>query len=415
VQDDALATLKRKTKLADLVAGINAAARADGAKRDVIVLADKASNPFALRRPFGLASVDVETGGGPPAGGLVIISGPEGQGKNALVWTCIRTCQHNYGDEASIGWAWFEFPVDKTHGRINGAVCPSSDLEIALESERLSRSGLTMTEEMILDHQRQIGEFVVIEGDPTEHGTKDEKKSYLAESKLDAVVDLTALNACQLIVLDSLGSIVPADIADKSLGVEERRAASARLQTRFQQRLWNALAAPVEGCGPLNLTTILAIGQVRSKQDAGGTYARKWEAKGAHAIRHGKLIELQLVGGEAIKRGKTAIIGKKIRFEVAKGKAGCHEGGRGELSYFFDSGFDHATDLATVLYSQGMLVKSGAKIDIATSSGEVIAAGLPYGEKYCDLIAVLREDKDLFWTAYRAALHERGVSCLHYL
>jgi intein-like protein with splicing domain/HNH endonuclease len=47
------------------------------AKHTVITTADKAHNPYFLRRPSGIMQLDIDTGGGLPAGGLSYLTGPD--------------------------------------------------------------------------------------------------------------------------------------------------------------------------------------------------------------------------------------------------------------------------------------------------------------------------------------------------
>jgi hypothetical protein len=66
-------------------------------------------------------------------------------------------------------------------------------------------------------------------------------------------------------------------------------------------------------------------------------YGPDYKVGGAWALKHGKLVDIQLRPGERImsKDNKTKI-GKEINYEITKGKAGTHEGKKGTIKYFFD-------------------------------------------------------------------------------
>ena len=218
--------------------------------REVLKPATKAGSAYGLRRPFGLVSVDSVTGGGPPAGGVTVIEGEDHAGKNALSWELIKTLQYIFKEDCNVLWAWLEGPIDKQHGRIIGAVCPSSDLELAMENQARIEDGWgPLTSEQIMDRRQVIGEFVVVDG-----GT--------AEEKLEVTASMVGLNHFQVGILDSLGAITAKPLLETDLGKDPRRGASAYVQTMFQHKLCAAFASPDEGCGESNFTTLLLLNQI---------------------------------------------------------------------------------------------------------------------------------------------------------
>lgn len=376
--------------------------------RQVLKMANESSSAQILRRPFGLPSLDIHIGGGLPGGGPSMLEGKDGSGKNALSWQAIKTLQWVYGEEAMVLWVWLEIPPDKTHARIIGAACPASDFEVEAESQdRLNKGWSPLSEEQILDRKRQVGEFVVVgEGS--------------AEDRLEVTTDLVELNQFQLIIIDSIGAIAAKEIIDTRLGKDARRAAIAALQSNFQRKLWNAFSCPTEGCGEINFTTMLMLNQVRAKQDLSPNPAianrqRKDQGNDAYAIKHGKLVSILSKSGEPIKKSNTKV-GKQIQIEVLKGKAGCHEGGKGEIPYLYSSGFDAATDLITNLRKRKLLIDRKTKVDVIDQYGEIILEGAPHGKELAEFKEMLLEDPKLHWKLYQELMGSvEGISCLYRL
>ena len=118
-------TQAEKVKL--LAATINAKMNQGKKPKDqqcYIAVADEVYNPFKLRRPTGITSLDIAIKGGWPAGGPSQVAGPERAGKNAI---CHMTCaevQRIYKEDANICWTTTEFQLDKSFGRLLGSVIP---------------------------------------------------------------------------------------------------------------------------------------------------------------------------------------------------------------------------------------------------------------------------------------------------
>lgn len=375
------------------------------AKREVLKRASDASNPFLLRRPFGIASMDCACGGGMAAGGVTQIAAPAGIGKNALANQAIATAQKLYEDDARIGWIWLELPYDKEHARINGVIVPSSMADIKLENlERVKRGYQPLNDDQIARRQIECGEFIIADEGST-------------EERLQACLDLIADNQCQLVVLDSIASVVSHYRVDTDLNEEPRQAATAWLLTEFQRMLWHHFGNPAYGS--MNMTTMLIINQVRANRNKRGPFDREWVSQGAYAIRHGKLLDITMAPGRRIPEKPTKSkprVGKWVRWEVTKGKAGCHEGGKGEIPYYFAHGFDTYADVVVTANSLDLLPKNGNGRDlIRKSSGEVIHEKLPWGKEGKALIREVYTNPDLFEDMYYACLEAAEVSCLHRL
>jgi hypothetical protein len=371
------------------------------AQRQVICYADEASNPFLLRRPTRILSIDIATGGGFPAGGTSQIAAPTAVGKNSLTNQLISGIQYVYEDAAKVGWCWTEIPYDKPHARINNVIVPSSPTDLNIENlERMKRGIPTLTESEVKDRQWSLGTFVIIGEGST-------------EERLQAVLDLIYLNQFQLIALDSLAAATSQYRADAPLTEEIQQSASARMLSEFQQKLWNVYANPGAD-GQMITTSLVVINQVRANRNKRSAFDQDWIVGGPYAMRHGHLVDLWLKPGETIKKGEKKV-GKKVKWSVHKGKAGCHEGGEGEIPYYFDTGYDIYFDLVHTAHSQGSIVRSGGKAFMTDVNGEVLIDNLPWGEQGQDLIDAVYSDVDLYDRIYYNGLAVAEVSCLHKL
>jgi len=373
------------------------------AKRSVLKRASETGNPFLLRRPFGIASLDCATGGGIPAGGVSQIAAPEGVGKNSLCNRVISQVQQRYGEQSCIGWVWLEVPYDKTHARINGVIVPSSDTDIMFENRERDQRGLSLlSADIVAKRKFSIGEFIIGDEGSTER-------------RLQSVIDLISENRCQIIVIDSIGSVVSKYRVETDMEDEPKQSASAALLSDFMRLCWNSFSNPINGT--MNTTSLIVINQVRANRNRRSSFDKEWTVGGPWAIRHGKLLDINLSRGERIPADrKKPPEGKWVKWEVTKGKVGCHEGGKGEMAYYFKHGFDAYQDAVSTADSMGLLIRQGSsKRDLIKPDGEVVLDALPWGEKGSELVNALYEDHDLFEKMYYTCLEAAEVSCLHKL
>jgi hypothetical protein len=336
-------------------------------------------------------------------------------GKNALCWRAIAACQKIYGAEASIGWCWLELPPDKGHALINGACVPWSEDELLLEEQRRHVAGLSPLSAVELDTlTKTIGAFYIMDG-----GT--------AEARLEATAQLIAANCCQLVIVDSISSATTHYRMETSLENEPKQAATALMLSEFQKKCWGFFSSPLRG--RFNFTSLLIIGQVRTRQKTGvgakARFQKDYEDNSPRAIRHGKLLDLMLSYGSHIPEQRP-YQGKWIPWEVVKAKAGSHEGFKGQVPYFYETGFDIHHNLVMTADHLGLVIKRGkegsAGCDLIDAGGNVILERAPWGTGGSRLMTLLSElyaqDDALVgaWgQLYRAVLNKRNASCLHYL
>lgn len=337
---------------------------------------------FDLRRPTGIPSLDIAIGGGFPAGGLSQIDGPDGVGKNLLLYHTFAQIQRLYGDATNIFMLCMEFPFDKMYARQLGFRVPFSPYEIDVEQRRRAEAGLEpMNKEELaeLEDDTGCGKFHVLRGS--------------AEANLDAVVAMIGSNAYQVGAVDSWDSMLTAPEEEADLADDPRIANASTVQTRWMKKVQGALT-PRRMCPECwsmelefkkfgsgnfsyyckcgwkgkkphldeNETSIVGIRQVRANLNRMGMRSREWKVGGAWALKHGKLVDVQLRLGEILrsKDGKTKI-GKEIAFETMKGKAGTHEGKTGAFRYFFDPPeIDIDYDFLTYCTAVGIIRRAGS-------------------------------------------------------
>lgn len=310
---------------------------------------------FDLRRPSGIPSLDIDTGGGLPAGGLSQVDGPDGSGKNMLAYRYLGECQRLYGDETNVFMLCMEFPFDKDYAAYHGFHVPYSGYEIEVRQRAKKVEGLAPLTD------KEIAEMISTKGKGTFHLLRGS-----AEANLDAVVEMIRSNAYQIGVIDSWDSMLTAPEEEADLADDPRIANASSVQTKWMKKVQGALT-PRKRCPECwnlelnfkkyasgnynyhcscgwkgkdtyleeNETTIIGIRQVRANMKK-SKYGPEYKTGGAWALKHGKLVDIQLRPGERIMApdGKTRI-GKEINYEITKGKAGTHEGKKGTIRYFF--------------------------------------------------------------------------------
>jgi len=381
---------------------------------------------FDLRRPCGIPSLDIATGGGIPAGGLTQIDGPDGAGKNLLTYSYFARVQKLYGAETKIFMLCMEFPFDKMYARHLGFKVPFSDYEIGIEMRRRRERGeapLEKGEIADLQDDTDCGQFHILRG--------------AAEANLDAVVAMIDSNVYQIGAVDSWDSMLTTWEEQTDLSEDARVAAASNVQTRWMKKVQGALTPKLycPQCGSFQLehkktsgggynwfcragdcgwkgkhpkqdeneTSIIGIRQVRANMK-GGMYAREYKVGGAWALKHGKLLDIQIRPGEPLK-SKEVKIGKEIKWELTKGKAGTHEGKTGAFRYYFnppevDVDFDFFTYCSTF----GIFDRGGANYSFEDYKWR--------GKE--EVLTALGEDPELKQKLWAAMLRQANLNHVRY-
>lgn len=355
----------------------------DGRRR--VVMADEAPNVYELRRPTGILALDKDIGGGFPAGGLSIISGPDNVGKSWLAMRAMAMHQKLYGQYSNVAYALAEGAFDFKRALQTGLVISVPDEILSAWSQELVQIGLPpMTAEQVAWYKRQIGGFEILRG-----GT--------GEETMHVVNEAVKFNRFNIIVIDSLSIMLPEADEHKDVGERGARAGNANLMTDFIKKYTPNTSGLVES----NPTTVIGIMQVRANNDKANAqphlqkYIKDWATTGAYAIRHGKLIDVTIWDGQLLRKtvqGATKVYGKTLHWKIEKGKVGCHDNVTGDTEFLYPDPTNPASyrghDDAWGIINSGI-----ARGIFAESYGTVIALH-PYTHQPIDLRPWFASDDD---------------------
>lgn len=375
------------------------------AKKTVIRFAEEAPNTYYLRRPSGILQLDIDCGGGLPAGGFTTISGPDAAGKSLLLYKYFAMHQKIFGPHSCIGYASPEGAIDFLWARKIGWMIAIPDSAIDEEQRNRQLRGVPLlTKEEIAELKTEIGINVRIDHDT-------------GEKLLDSILTLIQSGHFGIIALDSLESVMPgAEAGLDSLEDNPQQAARAGLLTRFMMHY----GAAMSGTSGPNYTTLIATCQVRSnrkKAEVASYYAKymkDWASTAPRAIRHWRLLDITVEAGEKIKKeinGVKKQIGKMMDWEITKGKAGTHDGIKGEVAFEYDGLID---DLSTVLVAgmrYGVIEEKDGKLTLHRESGpDPSWAKIPSRNDFIKRMAINLEDEMI---VRREILSAAGVKCLY--
>ncbi len=139
------------------------------AKHTVMVFADEVQNPYFLRRPTGIVQLDIDLGGGCPAGGLTMISGPDNAGKTYVMFKAMAMHQRLYGENSYIGYAPTEMAPDYWFMRDCGMrVAIPEPMIMEREAKNIVLGLPPFTKEERAALREQTGEFVIFSGHTAE-------------------------------------------------------------------------------------------------------------------------------------------------------------------------------------------------------------------------------------------------------
>lgn len=395
---------ERKRSLKALMNTINA-----DKKYTVITTADDVVNPYFLRRPSGIMQLDVDTGGGLPAGGCSMLTGPDNTGKSVLFYKYCAMHQRLYGNNSYIGIAPVEGAPDYFTMRKCGMWVSIPDAMIEERQEQRKSRGLpAFTKEERAFYKQQVGEVSIL---AAQNG----------EDLLDTVIESVRSNLFGIIGIDSITALQPQEIAKQiTLHDDGRRASHATLLTNFFQRLYPFLL----GMWGRNDTTIICTQQVRANAAKANAmphmqkYIRDWAPAGAYATRHGKMIDLLLWNGEKIRKPKkkdeeSEVIGKWINWETIKGKAGTHDNIRGDVAFFYEGMTNDLLDIVTVGMRYKAIVESSGLLSLVNSTTGEIYKDFDQIAGPDEFVARMKADPGAELFVRREILCHAGIECAY--
>jgi recombination protein RecA len=304
--------------------------------------------PYLLKRlPTGLLDLDIALQGGLPAGGMTFFTGREGVGKNWLANQVMREQQIRYGDRTSIAVVSTEMVFDKMFARDCGVSVALSSAEIAEIGKQLKEiTGESLAEDEIEDLSSQLGDFITV-------------PPSTAEDSLSIAIDLIASREFDLVLIDSFGSLLTEHDEENDLSGSQRVGGAAMLNTRFARKLNFALSPDDKG-NP-NLTTVIGINQVRDNTDRANKYSPKTIEAGGWALKHARWVTIQMSPVGRLKGPKGEKLGKTIRWEITKQKAGGHEGAQGTYDFYYGlAGVNRAEHTIKCASTYDVVKRSGA-------------------------------------------------------
>lgn len=366
----------------------------------IVLPANKVTNPFILRRPTGLVSLDIAIGGGWPAGTLCQVAAPDGVGKNAICNQTVASVQQIYGKDSCIAWVCTEMTLDKQFAHMFGAVVPMSQKEVdMINAARVDRGIPKLSPEEVKFRKRKLGEFILVD-------------SGSSAQRLEVCLRLIESNKFQLIIIDSMASLLTEVQEETDLQDEPQQSSEARLITRFCNKYWGKAGRAHGEDEEANWTTILATYQVRGNRST-AKYKKAWAVGGAYALRHAKAIDVHMENGERFPPSKEKEqLGKKVKFAIKKGKAGCHEGGKGELLFIYNEGYDSWQDCFETAKKYGVLDRRGKYWTWFDSEGKEVKR---FTGGSSGVIAELVKDEKLFWELYKEVGKRAGLECVYKL
>jgi len=387
-------------------------ANADAKRPNLLVFADEIASPNFLRRPTGIAQIDVDLGGGFPAGTVNYLSGPENSGKTWLLYMTYATHQRLYGPNSSIVHGQIEGPLDYFFLRNTCGYKVAIPMNLIEEHQehRKARKVPLLTKAEVKDMNTGIGEFMVI-------------LPSTMEELLDWTLEIIPKGLAHIIGVDSIAAAEPsAEAVLNTLTAFPQQGAHATLMKRFLQHFYPL----VSGSQGLNETTLIFINQVVYNRDKANAapfmqkFIKDFKPAGAPAAKHGKSIDLQIWSGAKIKDKKNTgdddkkpIIGKELNWEVVKGKLGTHDNifGKNDFLYAEDPMTQKLKSVMVAAMKYGVLREEKGKLSLVNADSGIDVPGLTGIEGYDIFVDLMRADKDVEFTVRREILAGAKVAC----
>jgi hypothetical protein len=359
------------------------------------------------------------------------IDGADGVGKNLLLNHYYAMNQRIHKETSHLAAVCLEFNYDKLFGRACGVKVALSNYEIEAEGRRRALSGEPeLSSDEVKDFRQQVGKFHIFRGSASER-------------LLEGVVQAVSLNTYQVIGIDSWDAMLTTADEQKDLEDNAKVADASNIQTRWMRKIFGALSpqkvCPTCGDRPLgfkrfgednyvydcpnkdcgwkgkkpymweNETTLIGIRQVRANMSRTTMRQREFKVGGAYALRHGKMIDIQLRRGENLML-KDVKIGKEIVWELTKGKAGTHEGITGSYNYYYrPPEIDVYSDMINYCTANEVIKYGGPKAGYVFQGNPPVSLGTKE-----EMQTRVEEDRELFNSLRAAMLRKAGLGHVRY-
>eukprot|EP00475_Leptophrys_vorax_P029066 TRINITY_DN42441_c0_g1_i1.p1 TRINITY_DN42441_c0_g1~~TRINITY_DN42441_c0_g1_i1.p1 ORF type:complete len:517 (-),score=26.19 TRINITY_DN42441_c0_g1_i1:208-1758(-) len=262
-------------------------------------LGDTYKRAFAETFPSGSLNLDIALGGGLPRGRIVEIYGQESSGKTTLALHAIAEMQRQ------------------------GGKCWLVDAEHALDMAYAQKLGVNL-EELVLCQSEE------------------------AETALEIVDTVIRGKAADLVVIDSVPALIPAQELENEIGAESI-GLLARLMSKTLRKLSNS--AGRAGC------TIIFLNQLRHKINVG--YGNPETTTGGMALKYYSSVRLEMRMAGRIKSAGEEDVGIRVRVKVAKSKV-CTPYRTAEFDIIFGKGISYAGCVLDCAESFGLVERRGS-------------------------------------------------------
>lgn len=359
---------------------------------NLVIPASEIRDMKIVRYPTGILTLDRALAGGFPASTFSIISGQEGSGKDALVNCVIRTHQRLYRERSHILYCYTEpGGYDKLWARKQGVSICLSEYEI--QSLEVGH-GKPFQAEYRAKLGEQIGTFNFVE-------SRDMQKV------LEAIL-FNGDHGCPLMILNSaegigLSKFIDTDDMEQSSHGLQKAAIFTQFAAKWGLKGGNRWPG-----------TLLIVKQARANiQGFSGWGAKSWTTKhGPHMLRHFMSMNVELTGIGRLTRGSGSseeVVGKKVKWELTKGKHGTHEGLKGECKLYHATGVDAVDDLLEGLLDAGL-----ARLSPDKSSIIIDHNGQKLEGNRADLASKIRMDPGLFMSLYHEGIKALRIPILYF-
>jgi recombination protein RecA len=300
--------------------------------------------PYGIRRPTGVADLDMALKGGFPAGTMNQVFGPDGAGKDLITNHIIAENQRVHGEKANAFWMSFGYKPDLPFMRMAGC-------QIAVTDDELRAAGIDPALATPEQRGRDVGNLLFVD-----LGNIAAMENP-AEVLLTAVIKLVRSNRFQIGFVNELGSGETKDSVVKGLADDAKVATWAGLVTTFIQKFYTAMRMPGDD---MNETTIFMMLPVRANMDSFTSKYVKHSQPSGYALKHAKAVDLHVKSGQVFRDKAGHILRKDINWKIAKGKLGISEGDEGVYQFVPGEGIDLLGGMINTAKAFGIIHRHGA-------------------------------------------------------